>query len=458
MPGRSRTHNHCYIAAIGTATILFACSANPPVVPHGFATGDSYLGAAPLDGKAREAAAPGAPTTEKPVQEAGKLAVPAANANSSPASPAAAAVAKAQEGGALAQDASNPSQDWGTAEASVVPSGEPKTGGSGSEPGPSVDPILLDERELEKDLRHELATAADPTDVALELAGLLTDLERPREALAALEAAMSRRPGPRLSIAHAAVQRDLGQRHLAVAELERLRATQGALAVAPGVLLELAELQWLEGHGDTALATLTELRRAYSEDAWWTTNGTPVEQLALEVNTRSAPQRLRLRDLLGNLRGAPNQLVRLRTLEEIVHLADHGKDSSEAQQRALAGLRERAIAIACGDEHPVVRARAIQLAKPVAATAMDFCAAAFGDASPVVRSCVAPRCAEWLGRSAIPLLLEVLAKETDGAAFRAMHEALGSLVTEAPQLLPQDEDKAERRLVVTAAWRQRCRS
>lgn len=452
MPGRFRTHNHGFFAALGLAGILCGCSANRPLAGSGFAAGESYL--APTSSEAGV----GEPLVATKDAVAGEPASP-------PAEPAETTAADSTASPEAAPEPVPEPQIEAQIEAPPVAVVDASASRSDAAVAAPSEPVLTAERELERDLRRELASAADPTDVALELAGLLTELERPREALAVLEAAMARRPGPRLSIAHAGVQRDLGQRHLAVAELANLRATQGTLAIAPGVLMELAELQWLEGRPEQALASIAELRRAYGEQAWWRSNGSAVEQLAMEVDTHKAPQRVRLRDLLGNLRGASGHLVRLRTLEEIVRLAEGaqsqgGPDSraSDAQRQALANLRDRAIAIACGDDHATVRARAIQLARPSEASAPELGAAAFADSSPVVRACAAPQCVAWMGPAATPLLLQAMANETDGAAFRAMHEALGAIVTGAPQLPPQDEDKAERRAAVLAAWRLRCQS
>jgi hypothetical protein len=445
MPGRSTTHIHCYFAAIGIAMLLFGCAASEPATARGFGSETSFLAQAAADSPAADSPI-AAPTSPQPVPQAALL---------QPEHPVATAVGANGDWVEPAADASGVS----TGSATPLDAAARQTDPASAASDPIEDPIADDVRQLERQLRHELATTSDPTAPAIELAGLLTDLERPREALAALEAALTRKPTPTLHVAHAGVQRDLGQRHLAVAELESLRTSQGAVAIAPGVLFELAELQWLEGHAESALATLAELGRAHGDSAWLNSHTQELRKLEQEIGTRTAPQRLRLRDLLGNLRGAPNQLVRLRTLEEIVQLADGATPhDTEAKKQALAGLRDRAIAIGCGDENATVRARAVQLARPDARSAAGFYQAALADASPIVRGCAAPCCGECMGRDALLLLLPALAAEQDGAAFRAMHEALATLVPNAPELPPQDEDRAERRTAVLAAWRQRCQS
>jgi Flp pilus assembly protein TadD len=117
-------------------------------------------------------------------------------------------------------------------------------------------------------LRQELATAEDPTASALELAGFLAAEERHEEALAVVQQAETRSPDPRLRVARAGLQRDLGRRHLALAELETLVRERGAKALHPGLLYEVAELNWLEGNGAQALANLREIDQVHGDDPW----------------------------------------------------------------------------------------------------------------------------------------------------------------------------------------------
>lgn len=307
----------------------------------------------------------------------------------------------------------------------------------------------LDGRREEADLRHQLATAADPTDAALDLAALLLDAERPAEALHALDTALARQPSPLLRLARAGVLRDLGQRHLAVAALAGLVREFGAAALNPGVLFELAELQWLEGAGDDAAATLATLRQVHAGDAWCLEHHAEIDGLAAEIVHHDGPQRLRLRDLLGNLRGAPLATIRLATLERLLAIA-------EAEPELTGDLADRVLAIAAGDRSPAVRAAAVRRAAPAPAAALEFCQVALDDGDALVRRFAAARAAEVLGDAATPLLLARLEQEQDPAAFAALDGALASVCGLAPGLAADGTNTGPQRQAVVALWRRRC--
>lgn len=316
--------------------------------------------------------------------------------------------------------------------------------------------------DLERSLREQLAAAPDPTSYALELAGLLADLERHREALAMLVgvrqrlAAAGRAADPVLRVAIAGAHRDLGQRHLAVAELEALLAERGALGLHPALLFETAELQWLEGKAGAAVATLAELRRGYADSDWLAHQAGAVQQLELDIANRTAPTRVRLRDLFGNLRGATEAFVRLRTLEELVRLAgepaEATADGATGEPR-VAAVGPMALAIAFGDADGLVRARAVQLTGPVEAPE-QFCRTALADADARVRTAAIAKAVAWLGAASRPLLLAALANEADPATFRACHEALVGVVGNGPPLASGGEAQAQARQATVAAWRQ----
>jgi hypothetical protein len=319
----------------------------------------------------------------------------------------------------------------------------------------AAEPAL--EREMsavERELRNELANASNPTAAALELAGLLAESERHAEALAVLTTAQRRSTDPVLRVAAAGLQRDLGQRHTAVATLVALRAEQGALSLHPSLLFELAELQWLEGTPAAAVATLAELQQAHAGSAWVADQQVAIRGLQGEIDSGRPPSRLRVRDLLGNLRGADSPWVRQRTLEELVHLAD---GAAGGQSRRLQGLRDRAIAIGCGDADATVRARAIQLATPADELRLPFCAAALADVDPRVRAIAAERTAQLRPDGGAALLCAALQREADPAAFRAMHDALAQNVPGGPELPSGAEVNPDQRRAAAAAWKDRCK-
>lgn len=287
-----------------------------------------------------------------------------------------------------------------------------------------VDPVQF-ERLLRERLRHD----ADPTAAALALAGLLCDLERTEEALAELTAACARTATPDLRVARAGVLRDLGRRHEAAAELRALIEQHGAAAVHPGLLFERCELELLEGNKDAAARALQELLQVHAGAPWVTSMQPRLEALAVAIASPEAPQRVQVRDLLGNLRGATVPAARLAALEVLA--ADAGPATA-----AAASLHEQAIAIALADPVPALRARAVELARLRPEVLRELVLAALEDPAALVRGAAADRAATILSRTDQPLLRARLAAETDEAAFVRLHAALRAIDPAWPPLAP----------------------
>lgn len=297
-------------------------------------------------------------------------------------------------------------------------------------------------------LRDELALADDPTEAALALVARLREEERLDEALHVVEVAQGRHADPSLQVLRASLLRDVGRRHLAVAELRDLLRQTGPDQFAPALLLELAELEWLEGEREAATGTLHRLHATRGiADAETADVRTAAERLGAEISSSPRPRTMRARDLLGNLRGAPSSQERLAALER---LAGPGRIPGTAG----VALGQRAVAIASADPVPAVRARAVQLAQPPTADREDFCRAALEDESGLVRRCAVSRTVELLGRSAIPLLIERLQYETDEMTFPTIDAALCSLFPgSSPQ--PAAGLTAASRQAVATQWQQR---
>lgn len=308
----------------------------------------------------------------------------------------------------------------------------------------------VDTKQLERTLRDQLATAADPTQAALELADLLAALERHREALAVVATALQRVDAPALQVCRAGLLRDLGRPRQAAAALLALVQNHGPGAMHPGLLFECAELQWLVGDGAGAAATLQELRTVHAADPWCDTNRAALDGLAAEVANHAGAPRARVRDLLASLRGADAAPDRIRLLGDLVDLAD--RETGERRHY----LRTRALAIACADTSPAVRSRAVQLAEVTEPNGAAFVAAALADEAPLVRRFAAERTAELPPADAIALLVEAIDQEDDAGAFLAMHTTLSRLVANGPTLAPREESEANARARVAAAWGQRC--
>ncbi len=302
----------------------------------------------------------------------------------------------------------------------------------------------------ERSWREQLANASDPTEAALALAAMLVAEERCAEALTVIDTALQRVRPSALRVARAGLWRDLGQRHLAVSELRALRRDAGAGAMHARVLLELAELEWLEGERDAAAATLRELQAEHGTDARWHELAAGHQRLADEI-AAGTHSRMRIRDLLGNLRGAPIVTERMAVLAQLLAV-------DQLNERERADLCERVLAITFADESPAVRARALQLANVAPELAHDVCAAGLTDEAALVRQVAVDRAIAWLGSGARDLLLTSMACEGDPAAFRTIDGALaglfGGLFGKAPSE-PAAADTAEGRARILAAWRTR---
>lgn len=290
------------------------------------------------------------------------------------------------------------------------------------------------------ELREQLATGEDPAAAALALAELLQSEERVEAALAAVDAGRARRPDdPRLRLLRIELLRDLGRRHVAYPELRELLGQSAARSLPPVLYLDLAQLAWLEGDTAGARAALATAQDRGKGEGWYAGQAEAIASLTAEVATLTRPARLPVRDLLGNLRGAP-PAERKRAFEELVTLGDEA--------------RARAVAIAGGDADPLLRSLAVQRAEVDAPALDELCSLALADGSALVRSAAANRCRELPADRAVVLLQHALAAETDGDAFVAEHQALASLVPGAPALEVGVAATAEGRANLLAAWRQ----
>ena len=316
-------------------------------------------------------------------------------------------------------------------------------------------------KEAQSDAEIQPSAPSDPVEDAIALAAELCSQERHRDALLVLDSALATPaalPGTGsvlLTVARARVLRDLGRRHLAAAALREVVAAHGAPALTPALLFELAELEWLEGERQAALERLEVIRSAHAGDPWLREHARDLDGLQREASTAPRPARLQIRDLLGNLRGAPEPTERMRALElAVAPLRNPTPQALDAAQR----LRAIVVAIAAADSSAAIRARAVQLAEVDAAWSRDLCAAALEDPAPVVRAIAASRSIELLRDQAPTVLFAALAKEQDPGTFARLHESLAMTAAPAPRIEPGDEASPERRAALVAAWRQRLSS
>lgn len=269
----------------------------------------------------------------------------------------------------------------------------------------------------------------------------LRERELQPQALVLVDAALAKAPTVELRALRADLLRDIGRRGEARAEWSRLLREAGPAGLPPEQLVELAELEWMEGDAKAATATLQAAQAAAVGEAHAATRAL-AEGLAAELRKDPRPKLLQIRDWLGSLRGAASPRDRLATLERLMRA-----------EEVDAEVRRRALAIASSDEASSVRARAVQLVTPGPGDAAEFVAAAMADRDGLVRRCAVARAEQLLGAAAAPLLVDQLQREDDEATFTAIDATLCRLVggRDAEPFAGAD---AEGRRRVAAAWRQ----
>ena len=294
-------------------------------------------------------------------------------------------------------------------------------------------------RATEVRLRERLATEADPTDAALELVWLLDRSERHEHALQVLDAALRRLPdAPALQAARAGILRDLGQRHEAVAALVVLREKQGVKNLHPGLLVELAELQGMEGLRLAGQQTLSGLRAYHADHEWVRDRGAELAALDLALQAPK-PDQIRVRDLLGNLRGCPDPVERLLAFEALLRLGGEA--------------RVRAEAVSLGDRESQVRARAVTEAQVQEDVLAEFCSVALIDTAVEVRVAAAGRTTALPAVQASALLLRAMAVEDSPEAFCAIHAVLRRMAGSGNALSLDAAADPVRRAAELAEWR-----
>ena len=336
---------------------------------------------------------------------------------------------------ACATDAGDPVPSVPAAPSLLEPAREPAASGASK-----AEPV---EAPGERAVREELARGADPEEAALQLAVGLAARERYHDALAAVEAALERRPSDgRLLVARAGLLRDLGMRAEAARVLAGLRAEHGAGAMHPGILLELAELQWLEGEPAAALATIVEMQQVHGSDPWVAGREDAIATLEAEVRAEPRPRTVKLRDVLGNLRGAPEPAERIAALRRLLEVGGE--------------VAVRAVATGVVDEDPAVRQLALERAELEPEALLELGAAMLLDPARTVRATAAAR----LGASGQPgatgPLLGALGVEEDEATFAALVRGLLALYPNGPALDPAGYGSAARRMETAAAWNRHC--
>lgn len=286
-------------------------------------------------------------------------------------------------------------------------------------------------------LREEMATGDQPLDAALELAAYLADRERLREALASIDAGLVRVPEhPRLLRARASLLRDLAQREPALQVLRNFVAKDDS---DPSMWLQIAELEWLQGRRESALQALQHLRSSFEDHPFVQQYRAGISNLEQEIATNPAPRTISQRDLLANLRGAEEGMMRFRALRLLV---EEGGD-----------LRRRATTIALYDPDPALRVQGLKMGDWTVAEAERLIRRAVIDDAASVRAAALTLCDIIDRRIAAPIVFAALERETDPDTFRLMHEELQGILEQSVYLPPGAADHAEGRAGVVARWR-----
>ena len=310
-----------------------------------------------------------------------------------------------------------------------------------------------DPRLRERALRDAFACAdlAESAAEALELAAFLVSSERHAEALHVLDVAIAAAPRASLLVGRAGVLRDLARNDLAWADLLSVVQSRGRDGIAPGTLFELAQVEWLAGASSDAQQTMRDLWQLHADSDWLVRHADEVRAWQERVESRDVTQDGGdMRDALALLRAAPQVTARLKMLDALAEPEpEPGRADAERRQ-----LRLLALGIACGDEAPAVRARAVQLADEHDVADARFWAAALQDPAPLVRRFGARGAGRVLGGEVAPTLLAAICREADPAAFGCMNAALAAVLAQAAPA--GDYGDAEARARICEEWRSRC--
>ncbi len=269
----------------------------------------------------------------------------------------------------------------------------------------------------EAQLWQRVESGNDVVESALLLVTMLESEERHVDALRALRIAAAKAPqSAELAVAIAGVLRDLGRRAEAIDTLCALR-DRDAAAFGPGLWHELAEMCCIESSFSTARDCMRRLRATVDGADYLRQREEEFTLLENAIQRGVGGRPTRVRDLLGDLRGAAAPSTRLDALQRLLPVGG--------------AVAQSACTIAVGDASASLRAMAVEAAVVDAQLLSDFCAAALSDSDPSVRIAGARKATALPLADRVALLLGALAAEQDASAFLAIDAALGMDSSEA---------------------------
>lgn len=282
-----------------------------------------------------------------------------------------------------------------------------------------------DELPSEAQLWQRVESGNEVVESALLLVTMLESEERHADALRALRTASAKAPqSAELAVASAGVLRDLGRRAEAIDTLCALR-DRDAAAFGPGLWHELAEMCCIESSFSTARDCMRRLRATVDGADYLRQREHELTLLENAIQRGSGGRPMRVRDLLGDLRGAAAPSVRLDALQRLLPVGG--------------GVAQSACTIAVGDASAPLRAMAVEAAVVDAELLAEFCAAALSDPDASVRIAGARKAAALPSTDRVALLLGALAAEQDAGAFLAIDAALA---TDSAATSPVDSARA----------------
>jgi len=287
----------------------------------------------------------------------------------------------------------------------------------------------------------------DAVDELLDKAAAMANVEAHADALLALEGSAFTQD-LRVTMARADLWRDLGRRHEALAAMRGVRERLGAAAIDPCTLFDLAELERLEGERAAARRTIASIRELHGAAAWTRANAAQLARVDGQLAAAEPVRAMSARDLLGNLRGAPDPAERLAALRAL--LDGHYGATAAA---AAAAVRERAVAIAVGDAAEAVRLAGVVAWRFDAELARDFVALALVDTSPLVRRAAIAHADKLAPSAKVTLLSARLIQEDDADVFLALHDGLRRATGGGVAIAPLDIATSAGRAEVIARWR-----
>jgi hypothetical protein len=268
-----------------------------------------------------------------------------------------------------------------------------------------------DDLPSEAQLWQRLESGNEVVESALLLVTMLESEERHADALRALRIASAKAPqSAELAVASAGVLRDLGRRAEAIDTLCSLR-DRDAAAFGPGLWHELAEMCCIQSSFTTARDCMRRLRATVDGADYMRQKEQELTLLENAIQRGSGGRSMRVRDLLGDLRGAGDPSVRLEALQRLLPVGG--------------AVAQSACTIAVGDASAALRAIAVDAAEVDAQLLSEFCAAALSDSDASVRIAGARRATALPLTDRVALLVGALAAEQDAGAFLAIDAALG---------------------------------